>query len=78
MLMPSTHLYGRQDLPPPCTRRKKFVGGENFPSRFIADGTESVERRLGTGIGVDHCGSGGIDGARLPVVSVSGRISIWS
>ena len=32
----------------------------------------------GTVIGVDHSRSGGNDGARLMVESVSGRISMWS
>ena len=39
---------------------------------------KSLERGLVTSIGVDHCGSGGNNGARLLVASVSGRISMWS
>ena len=33
---------------------EKFVGGGNFPIRFFGDRTESLQRGLGTGIGVDH------------------------
>ena len=57
---------------------KKIVGGGNIPSYFIRDRTESVERGLGASIGVNHCGRGGKNGARLLVDSVSGRISMWS
>ena len=56
----------------------KCFGGGNFPSRFFRDGTESSERGLGTGIGVNHCNSGGNDRSRLMVASVSGRILMWS
>ena len=56
----------------------KFVGGGNFPSYFLGAGIESVERGLGTGICVNHCDSGGNDGARFLVASVSGRILMWS
>ena len=56
----------------------KCVGGGNLPSRFLRDGTKSLERGLSTGIGVNHCGSGGNYGARLLVARVSGRISMWS
>ena len=53
---------------------EKFVGGGNLPSPFLGSGTESLERGLGTGIVVNHCGSGGSDGVRLLVASMYGRI----
>ena len=56
---------------------EKFVGVGNFPSRFLGAGTESLERGIGTGIGVDHCGSGGKDGSRLLVASMYDRILMW-
>ena len=56
----------------------KIVVGENFPSRFLGSGTEILDRGLGTGIGVNHCGSGDNDGVSLLVASVSSRISMWS
>ena len=61
-----------------------FVGETAFTStlcqagKFVGNGTEGVERGLVTNIGVDHCGSGGNDGARFMVASVSGRTSMWS
>ena len=54
-----------------------LVGG-NFRSQFFGAGTNSLDRGLGTSIGVNHCNSGGNDGARLLVASVSGRILMWS
>ena len=56
----------------------KIVGSGNLTSCFIGAGTESVERGLGTGIGVNQCGRGGNYGTRLLVASVSGRMSMWS
>ena len=53
----------------------KIFGGGNFLSHFLGDG---MERGIGTGIGVNYCGNGGNNGARLLVASVSGRISMWS
>ena len=57
---------------------EKIVGGGNLPVQFLRAKTEGVERGLGTGIGVYHCGCGGSNGVRFLVVSVSGRISMWS
>ena len=50
---------------------EKFVGGGDFPSRFLRDGTESVERGFDTCNGVGHRGSGGNNGAWLIAASVS-------
>ena len=74
--VPSTRLEGRRDLPPPCARRKKIVGGGDFPSCFLGEGTESVERVFVTCNGVDHCGSSGNYGAWLIVESVSSWVTI--
>ena len=60
-----------------CQAEKDISGG-NLPSCFIGAGTDSLEIGLSNGIGVDHYGSGGNDGLRLMVASVSGRILIWS
>ena len=56
---------------------EKFIGGGDFPSRFIGAGPESVERGFGTCNGVDHCGSGGKDGDWLIVASVSSWVPMW-
>ena len=78
VLVPSNSFECRRDLPPPCARRKEIVGGGNFPSRILGTGTESLERRLVDGIGINNCGSGSNDGASLLVASLSGRILMWS
>ena len=78
VLVPSTRFEGRQDLLPPCTMRKRFVGGGNFPSIFLEAGTECLDIGPGAGVGDDHCGSIGNNGERLLVASVSGMISMWS
>ena len=57
---------------------KKNVDGGSFPSYFLGAGTESAERVLDTGIGVDHCVRYGNNRARLMMASVSGRIPMWS
>ena len=56
---------------------EKFVGGGDFPSRFLGAGPESEERGFGTCNGVDHRDRGGNDGAWLIVESVSGLVPMW-
>ena len=55
----------------------KLLAVEISKVLFISAGMESLERGVVTGIGVNHCDSGGNDGARMLVASVSGRILIW-
>ena len=56
---------------------EKFVGGGDFPSRFLEVGPESVERGFGTCNGVNHCGRGEKNRAWLIVVSVSSWVPMW-
>ena len=53
-----------------------MVGGGNLPSHFLGDLTEGMETVLGTDICVNHCGSGGNNGARFLAVNMYGRISM--
>ena len=70
VLVSSTHLEGRRDLPPSCARRKNSLVVEIYQVVFSGAGPESLERRFGTCNGVYHCSSGGNGGALLIVVSV--------
>ena len=56
---------------------ENFVGGGDFPSRFLGAGPESVERGFGACNGVNHCGSVGKDGVWLIVESVSSWVPMW-
>ena len=54
VLVSSTRLEVRRDLPPPCARQKKIVGNRDLPSCFLWDVLESVERVFGTCNNVNH------------------------
>ena len=71
------YIGGEKGFTSALCQAEKIVGGGNISSRFLGAGTVSLERRLGTSIGVDHCGSSGKYGERLLVASVSGSISMW-
>ena len=55
---------------------EKFVGVGDLPSRFLGAGPGSVERGFGICNGVNHCSSGGNDGAWLIVESVFSWVPI--
>ena len=56
---------------------EKFVGGGDFPSRFLRARPESVERGFGTCNGVNHRVISGNYGAWLIVESVSSWVHMW-
>ena len=56
---------------------EKIIGGGYFPSRFLGDGQESVERGFVTCNSVDHRGSGDNNGAWLIVASMSSWATMW-